>query len=55
MNRTIGLLQTIQQTLLRPSSIAIYKAFIRAHVAYGDVILDQAINNSFHQRLESIQ
>ena len=55
MNRTIGLLQTNQQTLLRPSSIAIYKAFIRAHVASGDVILDQAINNSFHQRLESIQ
>ena len=55
MNRTIGLLQKFQQVLPRPSLITIYKAFIRPHLDYGDVIFDQAFNNSFHQRLESIQ
>ena len=34
--------------------ITIYKAFIRPHVNYGDVICDRAFNESFHQRLESI-
>ena len=52
VNRTIGLLRNFQQVLPRPSLITIYKAFIR-HL--GDVIFDQAFNNFFHQRLESIQ
>ena len=34
--------------------INIYKAFIRLHLDYGDVIFDQAFNNSFNQRLYSI-
>ena len=55
VNRTIGLLRKFQQVLPRPSLITIYKAFIRPHLDYGDVIFDQAFNNSFHQRLESIQ
>ena len=37
-----------QQARLRPSLITIYKAFIRPHLDYGDVVFDQAINNSFH-------
>ena len=55
VNRTIGLLRKFQQVLPRPSLIPIYKSFIRPHLDYGDVILDQAFNNFFHQRLESIQ
>ena len=55
VNRTIGLLRKFQQVLPRPSLITIYKAFIRPHLDYGDVIFDQAFNNSFHQTLESIQ
>ena len=55
VNGTIGLLRKFQQVLPRPSLITIYKAFIRPHLDYGDVIFDQAFNNSFHQRLESIQ
>ena len=54
MNRTIGLLRKFQQVLPRPSLINIYKVFIRPHLDYGDVIFDQAFNNSFHQRLESV-
>ena len=54
VNRTIGLLRKFQQVLPRPSLINIYKVFIRPHLDYGDVIFDQAFNNSFHQRLESV-
>ena len=35
--------------------ITIYEAIIRPHLDYGDVIFDEAFNNSFHQRLEPIQ
>ena len=35
--------------------LTIYKSFIRPHLDYGDVIYDQHYNNSFHQKLESIQ
>ena len=55
VNRTISLLQKFQQVLRRPSWVTIYKDFIRFHLDYGDVIFNQAFNNSFHQRLESIQ
>ena len=55
VNRIIGLLWKFQQVLPRTSLIPIYKAFIRPHLDYVDVIFDQAFDNSFHQRLESIQ
>ena len=55
MNRTVGLLWKFQQVLPRPSLITFYKAFIQPHLDYGDVFFDQAFNNSFHERLESIQ
>ena len=55
MNSTIGLLRKFQQVLPRSCLITIYKVFIRSHLGYGDVIFDQAFNNSFRQRLESIQ
>ena len=55
VNRTLSLLRRFHQLLPRPSLITIYKAFRRPHLNYGDVIFDQAFNNSFHQRLESIQ
>ena len=55
VDRTMGLLRKFQQVLPRTSLIAIYKAFIRPHLNYEDVIFHQAFNNSFHQSLESIQ
>ena len=55
VNRTIGLLRKFQQILPRPSLITINKDFIRPLLDYGDVIFDQAFNNFFHQKLESIQ
>ena len=55
VNKTIGLLRKFRLILPRHSLITIYKTFIRPHLGYGDVIYDRAFNESFHQRLESIQ
>ena len=35
--------------------MTIYKAFVRPYLDYGDVIYDEAYNETFHQKLESIQ
>ena len=32
-----------------------YKAFVRPHLDYGDIFYDEAYNENFHQKLESIQ
>ena len=44
-----------QGILPRTSLITIYKSFARPHLDYGDIIYDQTFNESFHQRIESIQ
>ena len=33
----------------------IYASFARPHLDYGDIIYDQTFNESFHQRIESMQ
>ena len=35
--------------------ITTYKAFIRPHIDYDDILYDQAYNMSFYQKLQSIQ
>ena len=35
--------------------ITIYKSFIRPHLDYGDIVYDQAFNESIHKNLEFIQ
>ena len=54
-NRTIGILRKLQSLLPRAALITIYKAFLRPHLDYGDVLYDQAFNVPFHEKLESIQ
>ena len=54
-NKTIGLLRKLQTVLQRPSLVTIYKAFIKPHLDYRDIIYDQAYKESFHQKLDSIQ
>ena len=54
VNKTIGLLRIFQRALLRPSLATIYKSFVRPHLDYGNIIFDQAFNNSFYQRMEYI-
>ena len=54
-NKTIGLLRKLSNLLPRQALVTIYKSFIRPHLDYGDVLYDQAFNNSFHAKMESIQ
>ena len=54
-NKTIGLLRKLSNLLPRQALLTIYKAFVRSHLDYGDVLYDQAFNNSFHAKIESIQ
>ena len=55
INKTIGILRKLQNLLPRSALITIYKAFVRPHLDYGDILYDQAFNLSFQQKLESIQ
>ena len=55
ISKTVGLLQKLQDIFPRTSLITIYKSFARPHLDYGEIIYDQTFNESFHQRIESIQ
>ena len=51
-NKGIGL---ITRRYTRKTLINIYKAFIRPHLDYGDIIYDDPSNIKFCQRIESVQ
>ena len=55
VNKTIGLLRKLQNISPRGPLLTIYKWFIRPHLDYCDVIDDPHYNNSFYQKLQSIQ
>ena len=55
INKTIGLLRKLQNLLPRSALITMYKAFVRPHLDYGDILYDQTYNTSFHEKMESIQ
>ena len=55
VNKTIGLLRKLRKYLSRPVLITMYKAFVRPNIDYDDIIYDKAYNETFHQKLESIQ
>ena len=55
VNKMIPLFQKFQHILPRHSLLTIYKTFIRPHLDYGYVIYDNAFNQSFHKKLESVQ
>ena len=42
LNKTIGLLRKLHNTLPRLPILTIYKSFIRPHLDYGDIIYAQA-------------
>ena len=35
--------------------MTIYKTFVRPRLDYGDIVDDQAYNEKFHQKLDSVQ
>ena len=51
----MSLSRKLQSVLPRITLVTVYKAFARLHLDYGDILYDQTFNNSFHDRLESIQ
>ena len=45
----------MQKNLPRPVLMTMYKAFVRPYLDYGDINYDEVYNETFHQKLESIQ
>ena len=54
-NKGISTIKRLRNYLPRNSLLTIYKSFIRPHLDYGDVIYDQPNNESFNQKIESVQ
>ena len=54
-NKSRGVLRKLSNLLPRQGLVIIYKAFIRPNLDYGDVLYDQAFNNSFQAKMKSIQ
>ena len=50
VNKTIGLLRKLQNTLVRQSLLTFYKTFMRLHLDYGDIVYDQAYLESLQHR-----
>ena len=48
-------MRKLQHVLPRQALITIHKSFIRPYLDYGDILYDKALNESFHQKIESIQ
>ena len=55
VNKAVGISSKLRNILPRTALITIYKAFNRPNLDYGDVLYDQAFNNSFKETLKSIQ
>lgn len=54
-NKGISLIKRLHNYLPRQSLLCIYKSFIRPHLDYADVIYDQPHNDSFCNKIESVQ
>ena len=48
-------MRKLQPTLSKKYRVTIYQSFIGPRLDYGDVVSDQASNESCHQSLESLQ
>ena len=55
VSKGVGLLRKLNRILPRSSLLTIYKSFIRPHLDYGDIVFNQAFNESFHNKLEKLQ
>ena len=54
-SKGVGLLRKLNHILPRSSLLTIYKSFIRPHLDFGDIVFNQAFNESFHNKLETLQ
>ena len=55
INKGISVIKKLRYSLPRKSLVTIYKAFLRPLINYGDIIYDQPQNESFCDKLESVQ
>ena len=55
INKGVAVIKKLRYSLPRKSLITIYKAFSRPLIAYGDIIYGQPQNESFSEKLESVQ
>ena len=55
INKGAAVIKKRRYSLPRKSLITIYKAFLRSWIDYGDIIYDQTQNESFCEKLESVQ
>ena len=54
-HKIIGLIRKLKPVIPRAALLTIYKSFLRPHLDYGGVIYDRAFNESFQNKLESVQ
>ena len=54
-NKGISLIKNVYRFVPRKTLLLIYKAYIRPHLDYADVIYDQPHNESFCKRIETVQ
>ena len=55
MNKGISFLKTFRHSSPRKSLLTIYEAFLRALIDYGNIIYDQPQDESFCNKIESVQ
>ena len=53
--KIVGTIKKLRNILPRSSLLTIYKSLVRPHLDYGDVIYAQINNQSFTDRIESVQ
>ena len=53
--KIIGLIKKLSLHLPRKALLRIYKSFVRPNLDYGDMIFDKPKNESFENRIKSIQ
>ena len=54
-NKGIGVIKKLNNTLPRKALLTLYKSFVRRHLDYGVIIYDQPNNESFCNKLETVQ
>ena len=53
--KLVGTIKKLNSILSRFSLLTIYKSYVRPHLDYGDIIYDQPNNQSFSDKIESVQ
>ena len=55
INKDISVIKTFRHSLLRKSLLTIYKGFLRPLIDYKNIVYDQPQNETFCEKLESVQ